>query len=552
MSTYTDQLNRRKENVQILRMPGNMDDGITPQRLKLINPENEYYGKFFGEFSTTSVDLSNVAIYGSKILGSELHDVTLYSTGRVLDLNDVADELSEIQQHLSDDVDPAITDLNKAILSVEKRLDYNISCLSSELSVCSSDISVETERKINRLSLELSVCSSDISAETKRRINSLSSDLSAAHNWLSVSLSTDISVGLDSLSGNLTSYVNNQITGLQASATGQLEKIDEINKRIDGITSDVNDVVEGGVVWRKALTADIDHIPSTLSDLFEMNGIGGGEVLKRGWQYKFKTQKTGTFTGDGVRLQNGDFIIITKKTEVSNIVGGDVETIDSVDPETVLRPELKDVSGWILNNDEELSTVLSGGLSSYTDEKFKSALDDIAKLSVSLSTDLSGLSAGISGDVDRINDELLSTINVSCVHLHETLAAVSAELTGDMKNISVALGGTIKETSALVLASVDLSVSKAVEDLNSSDDDIISNLTELSGDFKTISSSITADIGNVNAAVDSTISAMDKAIHPDLNVRTKNIMLTDIGGDGNGQKYYMTLSAGTLVLVPMK
>lgn len=225
MSTYTDQLNRRKENVQILRMPGNMDDGITPQRLKLINPENEYYGKFFGEFSTTSVDLSNVAIYGSKILGSELHDVTLYSTGRVLDLNDVADELSEIQQHLSDDVDPAITDLNKAILSVEKRLDYNISCLSSELSVCSSDISVETERKINRLSLELSVCSSDISAEAERRISSLSSDLSTAHDWLSVSLSTDISVGLGSLSGNLTSYVNNQITGLQTSATGQLEKI---------------------------------------------------------------------------------------------------------------------------------------------------------------------------------------------------------------------------------------------------------------------------------------------------------------------------------------
>lgn len=261
MSTYTDQLNRRKENVQILRMPGNVDDGITPQRLKLINPENEYYGKFFGEFSTTSVDLSNVAIYGSKILGSELHDVTLYSTGRVLDLNDVADELSEIQQHLSDDVDPAISDLNKAILSVEKRLDYDLSRLSSELSVCSSDIS----------------------AETKRRINSLSSDLSAAHDWLSVSLSTDISVGLGSLSGNLTSYINTQITSLQTSATSQLEEIKKINERISGITSDVNDVVEGGVVWRQNLTADIDHIPSTLSDLFEMNGIGRGEVLKRGW-----------------------------------------------------------------------------------------------------------------------------------------------------------------------------------------------------------------------------------------------------------------------------
>lgn len=121
-----------------------------------------------------------------------------------------------------------------------------------------------------------------------------------------------------------------------------------------------------------------------------------------------------------------------------------------------------------------------------------------------------------------------------------------------MKNISAALGDTIKKTSALVLASVDLSVGKAVEDLNSRNDDIISNLTELSGDFKTISSSITADIGNVNAAVDSTISAIDKALYPDMNVQTKNVMLTDIDEDGNGQKYYMTLSAGMFVLVPMK
>lgn len=528
MSTYTDQLNRRKENVQILRMPGNVDDGITPQRLKLINPENEYYGKFFGEFSTTSVDLSNVAIYDSKIMKSELHDVTLYSSGRVLDLNDVADELSEIQQHLSDDVDPGISGLGKAILSAEKRLDHGLSCISSELSACSSDISVET----------------------KRRINQLSSELSTAHDWLSVSLSTDISVGLGSLSGDLTSYINNQITDLQTGAAAQLEAIEKINKQIDDITSDVNDVVEGGVVWRQALTADIDHIPSTLSDLFEMNGIGAGEVLKRGWQYKFKTQKTGTFTGDGIRLQDGDFLIIIEKTEVSNIVSGDVETIDSVDPETVLRPELKDVSSWILSNDEELSTALSCRLSSYTDEKFEAALSGIEELSASLSTDLSGLSAGIYGDVGRISGELLDTIDISCGHLRETLAVVSAELTGNMKNISGELDGTIKETSALVLASVDLSVDKAVEGLNSRDDGILSSLKELSGDFKTISSSITERVDDVGAAVSSTISAIDKALHPDMDVQTENVMLTDIGGDG--MKYYMTLSAGTLVLVPMK
>ena len=48
MSTYTDLHHRIKDNITVLRRPGHPDDGMTPQLVKLMNPENEYYGTFKG------------------------------------------------------------------------------------------------------------------------------------------------------------------------------------------------------------------------------------------------------------------------------------------------------------------------------------------------------------------------------------------------------------------------------------------------------------------------------------------------------------------------
>lgn len=399
MSTYTDQLNRRKENVQILRIPGNVDDGITPQRLKLINPENEYYGKFYGDFNTTSVDLSNVSVYGSKINGSELRDVTLYSGDRILDLNEVADQMSEIQQLLSDDVELSIASVNQARISAEERLET----LSAELSECSSGISVAAEAKMNLLR----------------------DGLSTAHDDLSIALSTEISVGLVKLDERLSSYVDGQIKSVndrilcaEISATGQFDEIQKINGRLDDIDLSVTDVVEGGMVWRQILTADAGSVPSTLSDLFEINGVGYDEILKKGWQYKFRPNSDAVFSGNGIRLQTGDFIFITEKTAVSAIDGSMVETFNAVDLGTVLKSELREVSGWILSNDSAISTALSHDLSSYTDDLIKTVSNDILNLSVDLSTDLSVLSSGISSDVRALDKTLQNALDISCKALY--------------------------------------------------------------------------------------------------------------------------------------
>ena len=59
MSTYTDLHTRIRENLTILRQPGNDDDGMTPQRVIFANPANVYYGTFKGSIDAVSASFSN-------------------------------------------------------------------------------------------------------------------------------------------------------------------------------------------------------------------------------------------------------------------------------------------------------------------------------------------------------------------------------------------------------------------------------------------------------------------------------------------------------------
>lgn len=122
----------------------------------------------------------------------------------------------------------------------------------------------------------------------------------------------------------------------------------------------------------------------------------------------------------------------------------------------------------------------------------------------------------------------------------------------------------IDETSSLVLVSAAVSVDAASNALGEKISRLKSDLTGLSGEFGTISARITSDNETsveslsetdrqISAAFDSTLSAVDQIGHSAGHIQTRNVMLTDIGEnmDGVHVKYYMTLSAGTLVLVPM-
>lgn len=77
MSTYTDLHNRIKENLTILRRPGSKSDGMSPQKVILINPENQFYGTFNGKMNITGGILSGLTIVDSELSGVELAGATV-------------------------------------------------------------------------------------------------------------------------------------------------------------------------------------------------------------------------------------------------------------------------------------------------------------------------------------------------------------------------------------------------------------------------------------------------------------------------------------------
>lgn len=77
MSTYTDLHNRIKENLTILRKPGSKDDGMSPQKVILVNPENEFYGTFNGKMNITSGTLSSLKIVDCELENVDLADATV-------------------------------------------------------------------------------------------------------------------------------------------------------------------------------------------------------------------------------------------------------------------------------------------------------------------------------------------------------------------------------------------------------------------------------------------------------------------------------------------
>lgn len=96
MSTYTDLHVRRKENLTILRMPGDPNDGITPQRVILANPENIYDGTFRGKVETSAADFNNVTLNNSTINGGVISNAVIYSNGEQITIADLTAGMSEI------------------------------------------------------------------------------------------------------------------------------------------------------------------------------------------------------------------------------------------------------------------------------------------------------------------------------------------------------------------------------------------------------------------------------------------------------------------------
>ena len=127
MSTYTDLHNRVQESINV-----DYKSRITPQNVKLLNAENEYWGTFKGKVQAEDIELTGGTLSGVIITDATLDgvkfsnvdglqiDMTDYA--KTADLQELASDVQDLESNVKvaqQDVQNATTQVNKALTDLE-------------------------------------------------------------------------------------------------------------------------------------------------------------------------------------------------------------------------------------------------------------------------------------------------------------------------------------------------------------------------------------------------------------------------------------------------
>ena len=170
MSTYTDLHTRRRETLTILRQPGSIDDGLTPQRVIFANPENIYEGTFKGRIDAVDVKLSAVTLTDATINNGTIKDASIYSDGRKVKVSELTSDIAEI----SGKVDGAIEEISSTVM------DALSGEVNNKLNSLSNDINKRIDTRLSTLSGEFDSKLQDMHADLVDEISSVSTVLSNA------------------------------------------------------------------------------------------------------------------------------------------------------------------------------------------------------------------------------------------------------------------------------------------------------------------------------------------------------------------------------------
>lgn len=119
MSTYTDLKNHIKETITVGSRP---EDRITTQKVRFYNRENEYWGSFSGSLSGKiniyKGELSSVDIYNATLINPAVKS----STGLIIDLGSVTDQLEELSVYAYEDLSGAIKSCTENIIDISNTI----------------------------------------------------------------------------------------------------------------------------------------------------------------------------------------------------------------------------------------------------------------------------------------------------------------------------------------------------------------------------------------------------------------------------------------------
>ena len=276
MSTYTDLKNHIKETITVGSRP---EDRITTQKVRFYNRENEYWGSFSGSLSGKiniyKGELSSVDIYNATLINPAVKS----STGLIIDLGSVTDQLEELSVYAYEDLSGAIKSCAENIIDISNAISAVSADTADQLSGLSSAFGDEV---LSRISADEAEVSSRISAdeaiksEFKHRLLNLAMRAASADNYLhdkiiilSGELSDEVSdrVQADTdLSTSLMSYADRrrhyEIYSMDAASQMPIKaKEFAVNKLINydlpnGFVVDDRNQIVGSVEGYDAVTGD--------------------------------------------------------------------------------------------------------------------------------------------------------------------------------------------------------------------------------------------------------------------------------------------------------
>lgn len=374
MSTYTDLHNRIKENLTILRKPGSKDDGMSPQKVILVNPENQFYGTFNGKMNITGGILSGLKIIDSELEGVKLDDASV-------------DGMSLRELKTTVDVNTQdIEQLQKDAKTISAAHD----ALSVGLSGAVDNLSVAVNEKLD-----------NAVEEVKKSISGVVGNV------------TTLSIGLDDLSSKVETLSSGMLNGVvyrgqlvlhrdYYTLPRQLFNDDPACCLLEGTQAPL----KNGWMWRVYL--DRENVSGDYVHVSDPN------------------------TGRELDLGKGDYIIIKNHlTSLYEVIPDnqmrmdDFDVINAQDEDDTKLAVLKQVSAYLDNKiDESLVSAKD-----YTDEVS-------AGLSALFDGKLSSVSAYALAEsikyTNGVSSEICSTINTKLITLSNDLSSYSNKLCSDL------------------------------------------------------------------------------------------------------------------------
>lgn len=419
MSTYTDLHNRIRENLTILRKPGSTDDGMSPQKVILVNPENQFYGTFSGQMNITGGTLSDLALVGGTLNGTTLKDAKFLNGNQVVPIGELAASVSEHEQRIS-------------VLEVAKDI----------ISDAHDFLSVGLSSAIDTLSLSIDTKLDEAVKDIKDGIEGVVSGVGT--------LSDDLS----SLSGKVEALSTSMLNGVVYKGTlllkqneyespFELFKPSTQDKCCMVRQSEAEEVYSNGWMYRIALDHSTENIPSDTLYV-KLHDLTGSDF----WM-----------------LGEGDFIIIKNhdnskySIKVGEITLADLDRINAQDQDDVHEALLKEVSSWLDRKADFLSSKLCG---------------EIQSLSTSLSDEISSLSAKLCSEIEsdrktikEVSVEVLLSAESYTNSKIENLSATTSALVGVVSSETLVSANAFTKTYAdNISTEISLSVDNRLEVLS--------------------------------------------------------------------------------------